>query len=91
SKVLAIGDDATAPAVPSAFNVATETYPLARRIYLYTTSATAHPLAKELVDFALSADGQSVVARTGFVDLAIKRRAAAPCAAACPPKYASLT
>jgi phosphate transport system substrate-binding protein len=91
AKALALGDDATSPAVPSPFNVATEAYPLARRIYLYTTTATTHPLAKELVAFALSAEGQRAVAAAGFVDLSVRRRPAGPCSKECPARYATLT
>jgi phosphate transport system substrate-binding protein len=91
AKVIAVGDDDTHPIVPSPFEVATESYPLSRRIYLYTTNAQAHPLAKELVAFALSPDGQRVVQSSGFVDLSVRRRAAAPCTKRCPAKYATLT
>jgi phosphate/sulfate permease/outer membrane protein OmpA-like peptidoglycan-associated protein len=91
AKAVALGEDAQAAAVPSPFNVATESYALARRVYLYTTNATSNPLAKELVAFALSEEGQRVVAAAGFVDLGVKRRAAAPCTAGCPVRYANLT
>jgi phosphate transport system substrate-binding protein len=91
AKALALGDDASAPAVPSPFNVATEAYPLARRIYLYTTSATTHPLARELLAFALSAEGQRAVSSAGFVDLSVRRRPAGTCAKECPARYATLT
>jgi PiT family inorganic phosphate transporter len=91
AKVVAIGDETVAPAVPSSFNVATESYPLTRRVYLYTTAGTVAPLANELITFALSEAGQRVVAAAGFVDLSVKRRPATPCAKTCPARYATLT
>jgi phosphate transport system substrate-binding protein len=69
NKAVAVQDgDATALA-PTPFSVATEDYPFSRRLYLYTPPASLAPLAAGFVDFALSDDGQKVVAQTGFVGL----------------------
>ena len=54
--------------------MANGTYPLVRRLYLYTTNTTNHPLAKDFIDFALSPEGQEVVASNGFVPLASAAR-----------------
>jgi len=91
AKVLDIGEQGMTPLVPSEFTVSTESYPLTRRIYLYTTSGSSNPLTHEFLDFALSTDGQKVVAGAGFVNLSVKTRPAAPCGAQCPARYASLT
>ena len=91
AKVLDIGEQGMTPLVPSDFTVSTESYPLTRRIYLYTTGGSTNPLAHELLDFALSADGQKVVASAGFVNLSVKTRLATACDAQCPARYASLT
>jgi phosphate transport system substrate-binding protein len=53
---------------PSVFGAKTEEYPLARRMYLYTPGAPANPLAKALLDFALSPQGQDVLRDSKFVD-----------------------
>jgi phosphate transport system substrate-binding protein len=67
AKVIAIGEPGVPPIAPTAFTVATETYPLTRRLYLYTTKPNM--LGDALVAFAASPDGQAVVAKFGFVDL----------------------
>ncbi len=56
---------------PTTFNAKTEEYPLARRLYLYTP--TRRPAAvQDFLSYTNSKAGQAVVARNGFVDLAIE-------------------
>lgn len=66
SKALAIFDGATEALAPLPLHVATEDYPLARRLYLYTASEPKE-LVREFVAFAQAAGGQSVVEQIGFV------------------------
>jgi phosphate transport system substrate-binding protein len=68
AKAIMVQDAGSVPLLPSALTVATEDYPLARRLYLYLP-AKASAVAREFVDFALSDAGQKTVAATGFVDL----------------------
>ncbi len=56
---------------PDKFTVATEDYPLARRLYLYTTDASSK-VVKDFVEFVLSSKGQEIVDATNFIDLNIK-------------------
>ncbi len=72
AKALTISDQGTMPIFPNFFTVATEDYPLARRLYLYTPQQGAKPQVRNFVDFALGATGQQVVNETGFIDLAIR-------------------
>jgi len=66
SKLLAIADG-NAPALkPNKLSVATEDYPLSRRLYLYTAGANTPPLAQAFIDFAQSQAGQELAATTGF-------------------------
>ena len=66
SKLLAIADG-NAPALkPSALSVATEDYPLARRLYLYTAGNTGEPLARQFIEYVQSPTGQAIVAESGF-------------------------
>ena len=96
SIALSIADGARAVA-PTVFSVKTEEYPLSRRLYLYLPRPAHHPLAEELVHFALTADGQRAVSGAGFVDLRAGDTDAgmSPCAGSgsggvqCPPAYAS--
>ncbi|GHD43054.1 phosphate ABC transporter substrate-binding protein, PhoT family [Marinobacter persicus] len=75
SKLLAVSDG-NAPAMkPDQLTVASEDYPLSRRLYMYTTGEQAPAMARELIDFALSSEGQALVAESGFVSqnpLAVK-------------------
>jgi phosphate transport system substrate-binding protein len=68
AKAIMVQDSATVPMLPSPMSVATEDYPLARRLYLYAPPG-ASATARDFVDFALSDDGQKIVRAAGFVDL----------------------
>lgn len=56
---------------PTEFNVKTEEYPLARRLYLYTTGAPLPASAKGILEYSLSDDAQFQIADLGFVDQSI--------------------
>ncbi len=70
SKELAISDGKTTIR-PDIYTVATEDYPLSRRLFLYTHRDMSKNV-QEFIDFVLSADGQRIVENIGFVDLNIK-------------------
>jgi phosphate transport system substrate-binding protein len=71
-KAIAVGDGQCAPLLPTPFTVATEDYPLSRRLYFYSSAESKNIWAKELVDFSLGPDGQEVVSKAGFVKQAIE-------------------
>jgi phosphate transport system substrate-binding protein len=52
---------------PTAFSIATEEYPLARRLYYYTPATPENELTRDFIEFALSQEGQQLVNETGFV------------------------
>lgn len=54
--------------VPTTFSTKTEEFPMARRLYFYTRGRPKSRLAQELLDFALSAEGQSALKAANFVD-----------------------
>jgi len=89
ARALAIGDAGAAPLLPTSVTVGTEAYLLARRLFAYRAPRPATPLAAELLAFTLSPAGQEVVARAGFVDLAVALVDAAPCDESCPRDYAA--
>jgi len=91
AKAVAIGDAATPARLPTALTVTDEGYLLSRRLYLYLPLRPRTPLAAELIAFALSPQGQTVVRDTGFVDLDVTLRDSEPCDWRCPPSYAALT
>lgn len=67
SKVLAISEG-DAPALrPNQLTVASEDYPLARRLFMYTPGSPDNELASGLIDFALAGPGQELVAKSGFI------------------------
>jgi len=54
---------------PSVFSVASEDYPLSRRLYMYTRPSGAPTQVGQFLDFVLSDEGQRTVSDTGFVSL----------------------
>lgn len=56
---------------PSVFNIKAEEYPLARRLYLYTTNATLPNHARNLIEFVNSDAAQDIIADAGFIDQGI--------------------
>ncbi len=89
TKPLAIQDGDTRPVLPTPFAIATEDYPLARRLFFYTPPNAKTPLTKELVDFALSDEGQAIVSESGFVPLSL-RVETTPVPPNAPPRYVKL-
>ncbi|SEI51634.1 phosphate transport system substrate-binding protein [Pseudomonas sp. NFR16] len=67
AKAVAIIDGDSKPMLPSTSLIATEDYPLSRRLYFYLPPGTEQRWAKALVRFAQSPQGQSIVAQSGFV------------------------
>jgi len=86
AKAIMVQDSATVPMLPSPMSVATEDYPLARRLYLYAPQG-ASATAREFVDFALSDDGQRIVRAAGFVDLQPKCDTSGPACLGCTREY----
>src|SRR5690606_23739246 len=67
SKALAIADGESQPMLPSLTLIATEDYPLSRRLFLYNPPNTSNDWVRALVQFAHSPAGQAVVERSGFI------------------------
>ena len=88
TKALAIFDAGGVAVRPSAFTVATEDYPLTRRLYFYNSATPSHAVS-DLTAFILSAEGQDMVRRQGFVPLTVEAVSAA--APSDPPDYAKVT
>tara|TARA_B110000116_G_scaffold88365_1_gene76834 strand:+ start:392 stop:1747 length:1356 start_codon:yes stop_codon:yes gene_type:complete len=72
SKLLAISDSNTKAMKPSEFTVATEDYPLARRLFFYMPPNVSSPWVKSFVDFCQSTRGQDIVSEVGFVSQNIR-------------------
>jgi phosphate transport system substrate-binding protein len=67
ARAVAIIDGDSKPMLPTISLIATEDYPLSRRLYLYLPPDSQQRWAKALVRFAQSSQGQSIVAQNGFV------------------------
>ena len=69
AKPIAVADDIEiVPLLPTLFNVATEDYPLMRRLYFYVPEQSLNPpYVRGMADFALSEAGQAIVKKEGFV------------------------
>lgn len=75
SKALAISDAGGAALPPLPFNVSTEDYALARRLFLYLPEKNRTPLLDDFVRFAISAHAQPIVDQVGFVSQKIHAEA----------------
>jgi phosphate transport system substrate-binding protein len=67
AKALEVSEKDARPLLPTPLTVATEDYPLSRRLYPYTPSNPSNPFTRKFVEFALSRQGQDVVGDTGFI------------------------
>lgn len=67
AKAVAISDGDSQPMLPLNSLIATEDYPLSRRLFFYLPPDSQNPWGQALVDFAQSAQGQAIVAANGFI------------------------
>lgn len=67
AKAVAVVDGDSRPMLPTISMIATEDYPLSRRLYLYLPTELHHRWASAFVHFAQSPEGQAIVAQNGFV------------------------
>jgi phosphate transport system substrate-binding protein len=67
ARAVAVSEKGTSALQPTRLTVATEDYALSRRLYLYTPANPRNKYARMFVEFALSKQGQDVVAANGFI------------------------
>jgi phosphate transport system substrate-binding protein len=67
AKAIAVSEKGAGALKPTRLTVATEDYSLSRRLYLYTPAAARNKFMRMFVEFAISKQGQDVVAANGFV------------------------
>ncbi len=73
SKLLAISDNNSLPIKPNKFSVATEDYPLSRRLFFYLLPKINNHEARSFIDFCQSEKGQSIVEKIGFISQNIQK------------------
>ncbi|NVZ18606.1 substrate-binding domain-containing protein [Pseudomonas costantinii] len=78
SKAVAIVDGDSQAMLPLTSLIATEDYPLSRRLFFYLPPSTRNPWAKALVDFTQSSKGQAIVAANGFIAQQVQAMAVEP-------------
>ena len=89
-KAIAVSEKGTSALRPTRLTVATEDYSLSRRLYLYTPAVAPNKFTQKFVEFALSKQGQDVVAANGFIAQNVEREQQAVSAEA-PDEYKELT
>jgi phosphate transport system substrate-binding protein len=67
AKPIAVSEKGTQSLLPTRLTVGTEDYLLSRRLYLYTPATPSNTYTRQFIEFALSKQGQDVVAASGFV------------------------
>ena len=67
AKALAVSERGAMAMLPNRFTVATEDYPLSRRLFLYTPGSPQNKYTRKFVQFAISRAGQDIVAANSFV------------------------
>jgi phosphate transport system substrate-binding protein len=67
AKPIAVSEKGTLSLLPTRLTVATEDYPLSRRLFLYTPTSSTNKYTRMFVEFATSKRGQDVVGSSGFV------------------------
>jgi len=90
AKPVAIVDGPSQPMLPLNSLIASEDYPLSRRLYFYPPPATSNPWARALISFTQSAQGQAIVAQNGFVAQSVQATSVTP-GAHMPRDYQTLT
>jgi len=82
AKVLALAEPGVPPVLPTELSISTESYPLSRRIYFYTSPTVSNQFVRRFASYVGSAGGQSVMEASGVVPLTVREeRASVPDAA----------
>jgi phosphate transport system substrate-binding protein len=90
AKAIAVAERGAMPMLPNRFTVATEDYPLSRRLYFYTAGNPQNKYTRKFVQFAISKPGQDIVAENAFVAQTVVGHAETVAAGA-PAEYKRLT
>lgn len=91
AKPIAVSEKGARALLPTRLTVATEDYSLSRRLYLYTPATSSNKFTGPFVEFALSKQGQDVVAANGFIAQNVALEKAQGVSDAAPGEYWQLT
>ncbi len=91
ARAVPVGERGTVALLPNRMTIATEDYPLTRRMYLYTAARPANSNVGSFIEFTNSNAGQSLVANAGFIPQSIVSEHAVNNAHSALPEYNRLT
>jgi len=91
ARAVPVAERGTVALLPNRMTIATEDYPLTRRMYLYTAAHPTNSYVASFVEFAKSNAGQSLVANAGFIPQSIVSDHTVTTARSAPPEYNRLT
>lgn len=89
AKALAVRAGQSLPMLPSVELIATEDYPLSRRLFLYAEPGSDNSWVQALNQFAHSAEGQRIVSEQGFIGQTVTALTVIP-EPGMPPRYQQL-
>lgn len=69
TKALSINERNARSVGANPFDIATESYPFAKRVHIYVGSNASDPNSRDFATYAMTPAGQEIVARTGFTPL----------------------
>lgn len=69
AKAISVADGDASPIYPNVLTVSREDYPLARRLFLYTSENPQNSETREFIQFIFSDEGQKIVRADKFIDL----------------------
>lgn len=78
ARVLPVSDSVSTPITPTSITISTESYPLTRRLYLYTAAKPGNAFVGRFLDYVNSSAGQAAVDAAGYVPLTVRTETAAP-------------
>lgn len=78
AKAVAIADGPSQPMLPLDSLIASEDYPLSRRLFFYLPPNHPNTLAQALINFTQSPQGQAIVAQNGFIAQSVQANRVVP-------------
>ena len=76
ARMVAVAEPGGTAVMPTPVAISTESYPLTRRLYLYTASKPGNAFVGRFLDYVNSAAGQAAVDAAGYVPLTVRTEAA---------------
>jgi len=72
ARVLPLAETGGTAVAPTPLTISTESYPLTRRLYLYTAAKPANAFVGRFLDYVYSPGGQAAVDAAGYVPLTVR-------------------